>query len=526
MVIELKEPQELMAIPGLADALAMRRKHFTTLAQAWLEIGASAFELWERDVRLARWEGARLATEEKIEISASIRVDGMLLGELRVAGLNRLQDRTRLQAEAMWVSEVIRLELELETMTEALVNEQDQLLAMYDLSQSLRYTLSVRETLQILANEAARLVKAEGAFALLANPQGQLTIVLTYSPSTNKDLPGNETLIDIFRQMQDQKSEYLWTSPPILTSQSNHTQSIFVTPIIVQGNLLAGLGLINRVEGFTSPCLKLIRSIALQGGAQLENVQLYQETLTQATIKAELDVAANIQLRLLPQSFPQVLGLDFYARCKPALQVGGDFYDFIAKAGRPFIFALGDVTGKGAPAALLMAMTRAVVHNAARFMPDPKPAAILSRMNEDLYDDFTGVRMFATAFVGRYDPYKQQLQIANAGHSPVIYCPAGGPARLLEADGPPLGVLPDNLAENETFEFQPGDVLVVATDGFSEATSRHGELFGYKRLLQLVEAHAHQTAQQIADQLYEAVNSHESGTSQMDDQTLIIIKAV
>ena len=127
---------------------------------------------------------------------------------------------------------------------------------------------------------------------------------------------------------------------------------------------------------------------------------------------------------------------------------------------------------------------------------------------------------------GCYDPDNRQLSYANAGHAPVIYCPAGGAATLLEADGPAAGVLPFNLCENFTLSFQPGDILVVATDGFNEAVHASGEMFGYERLLTLVEKLAHLSAESIATWVYEQVQQFTDGCEQSDDQTLVILKGV
>ena len=167
--------------------------------------------------------------------------------------------------------------------------------------------------------------------------------------------------------------------------------------------------------------------------------------------------------------------------------MGGDFYDFVAQPDRPFIFSVADVTGKGMAAALLMTMTRTAIHSKASFMPKPTPEIVMKNANEDLYEDFLQVGMFATAFIGQYQPHSQKLLYANAGHSPVIYRPVGGRARLLEADSTPIGVLQVSLCKNHQVPLGQGDVLVVATDGFSEARNPDDEMFGYDRLLDLVD---------------------------------------
>jgi sigma-B regulation protein RsbU (phosphoserine phosphatase) len=229
-------------------------------------------------------------------------------------------------------------------------------------------------------------------------------------------------------------------------------------------------------------------------------------------------------LRLLPQQLPRVDKLDIYASSRPALQVGGDFYDFVTQPDRPFIFSVADVTGKGMAAALLMTMARTAIHSKASFMPKPTPEIVMKNSNEDLFEDFIQVGMFATAFIGQYQPHSQKLLYANAGHSPVIYRPANGRARLLEADSTPIGVLRVSLCKNHQVPLGLDDVLVVATDGFSEARNPRDEMFGYERLLELVDRAADRSAHAIADALFEAVDRFGVGRPQDDDQTLVVIK--
>jgi sigma-B regulation protein RsbU (phosphoserine phosphatase) len=176
------------------------------------------------------------------------------------------------------------------------------------------------------------------------------------------------------------------------------------------------------------------------------------------------------------------------------------------------------------PAALLMTMTRTMLRSKAKSLSTFTPEVVVFYANEDMYDDFTDVGMFATVFIGQYWPVSRQLMFANAGHSPVIYCPAGGPSRLLEADSPPIGVLPASECRNQTLVLRPDDVLVVATDGFSEARNGADTSFGYERLLGLVESLATRSAQGIVDGLFEAVHDFESGHAQEDDRTLIVVK--
>jgi sigma-B regulation protein RsbU (phosphoserine phosphatase) len=314
---------------------------------------------------------------------------------------------------------------------------------------------------------------------------------------------------------------------PDSENETTAVRNILLVPINIRNAGQAVIGLLNKTEGeFTSPDIKLAGAVAEFTGAQIENVIMYQLNMEQAKLKTEMDLAKRIQDHLLPQTHPQVVGVDMWAASRSASRVGGDFYDFIMRTKQPFTFTVGDISGKGIPAALLMAMTRTVIRTKTNVVSLPSPQVILSRTNEELYDDFTELSMFATVFVGQYDPVTRQLLYANAGHSPVIYCPAGGAARLLQADGTPVGVLPMSLSEDHCLTFSDGDVLVVATDGFSEARNVAGEEFGYDEFTDLVQSLVGLPARAFAEKLYQIVEEFADGESQSDDQTLVVLKGV
>jgi sigma-B regulation protein RsbU (phosphoserine phosphatase) len=172
----------------------------------------------------------------------------------------------------------------------------------------------------------------------------------------------------------------------------------------------------------------------------------------------------------------------------------------------------------------MMTVARAVLRVESTAQPAPTPETILSSANEKLLADFAEAGMFVTAFVGQYHPSSRELVYASAGHSPVIFHAAGGPARLLEADGPPLGVLRESLACNRRIFLKSGDILVAATDGLSEARSPRREYFGLGRLLAQVHHLQDQSAVGIAGSLLAAVRDFSAPEPQADDQTVVILR--
>lgn len=508
----------------LASLLSTHRSQVAALAKSWLQAGASCFSVWANNKCLAAWPADASTPRDLV---ATVTAADLALGELCISGLNRADFQARLNTDAMLLSQWIQLEGELDGMTNELIEAQDQLLALYDLARSTRSHLSIPETLNALAREAARLVKTKGAAALLW-PVDEAPILIQYPPRGADEA----WLQVVLEQTRTSGHEVLLNRNGInAAGLPDGVDNIFVIPILIGGKVTAALALFNKSDGpFASPDMKLARTIAEQAGAQIENVQLYQQKLAQTRLETEMGLARRVQMHLLPQSPPAISGLDVHARTRPALEVGGDFYDLLSTPDGPYTFVVGDVSGKGISAALIMAMTRTVLRGAGRVRgPDTHwltPAEVMSRATEELYDDLTEVSMFVTVFLGQYDPHRRQLCYANLAHSPVIYCPAGGPARFLEADGPALGVLPVNLSEDQSMPFGPGDLLVVATDGFNEACNISGEMFGYERLLELVERLSDQCADEIATKLYESVALFSAGHSQDDDQTVVIIKGV
>ena len=243
-----------------------------------------------------------------------------------------------------------------------------------------------------------------------------------------------------------------------------------------------------------------------------------------ARLQVEMEHARRIQFSLLPKTPPSIPGLDIWGICQPAAHVGGDFYDFITHPDQTLTFFVGDVSGMSVPAALLMTMARAILRAEVDSQLDPTPESILQNANKKLLADFIEAGMFVTAFIGQYDPHSRELVYANAGHSPVIFCPASEKARLLEADGTALGVLQESLSRNHYLCLSKGDVLVTATDGLNEARNSRCEYFGVDRLLNRVQGLASRSAMEISDTLLGVIQDFCGTEPQTDDQTVVVLR--
>ncbi len=477
------------------------------LAQVWLQSQATRFAL-QTDHQCYAWGAAASAPPD-----LSVHVKGGLLAVWGVASPIAL---VRLHADAKVIERVLQQEADLTEMTSALIDLQDQLLAMYALTASTRNQLELEPAVRSIARESARLLTAAGAAVYVLIDETPLIIQVPLPMFTPDELT---TVWHAAHTVQRQILLNRSTSPDLLPAEIDQA---LIEIIKLRNNSAAMLVVCNKPDGFGAPDRKLLHAIAEHAAAQIENAQLHRDALARERLQTEMDLAQRVQTQLLPARPPHMPQLDLFALSVPALEVGGDFFDFIALPDRSLILTVGDVAGKGLASALLMAMVHTALRAGAKYLDSP--AAMLQRMSHVLYDDFSQVGMFATTFVAQYQPRRRTVKYANAGHSPVVYCPAGGTARLLEADAMPLGILPDCAAADLEVPLGEGDVLVIMTDGFNETFNRHDEMFGYDRLLHLIETHADRSAEDLGSALLASIDSFGAGRPPDDDRTLIVMK--
>lgn len=249
-------------------------------------------------------------------------------------------------------------------------------------------------------------------------------------------------------------------------------------------------------------------------------------------IEQELQVAKEIQERLLPESVPQIDGVDIAAMNLPSAQVGGDYYDFVPIGGARWGVIIADVSGKGVPAAILMATTRAVFRTQLALSPaqmtdmevEYSVPLTVARINSFLYRD-TEPHRFVTMFYGILDVEKKSFTYTNAGHNPPLLCHnQDEKTELLSIGGTLVGIMEDSAFEKDTVTLSSGDVLVLYTDGITDSVNNNEEFFGEERFFQLVEEHRSSGAQELMDRIYNEITSFSAGAPQFDDMTLIVLK--
>ncbi|MDP8228856.1 MAG: SpoIIE family protein phosphatase [Candidatus Electryoneaceae bacterium] len=251
-----------------------------------------------------------------------------------------------------------------------------------------------------------------------------------------------------------------------------------------------------------------------------------QERLIKERIETELRAARDVQMALLPDRCPDIEGYQIVSHCKPARDVGGDFFDFAPVDSGKTALILGDVSGKGMPAALLMAECRSVIRAQIYCGNDPRTDHILTRTNVMIFEDSEDY-MFVTCFMGILDIASGRIQYCNAAHNPpYVYRRDSEIIDMLDPTGTVLGFSDKMTFDRAKTRLDPGDVMVIYSDGVTEAKNPDNELYGDDRLKRLLSQNSSASAQEIQDVILTDVEQFVAGAEQSDDITMMVIKRV
>ncbi|MGH2415352.1 MAG: SpoIIE family protein phosphatase, partial [Microcystaceae cyanobacterium] len=286
---------------------------------------------------------------------------------------------------------------------------------------------------------------------------------------------------------------------------------------------------------------KLLQLVADQTAVAIANNELSVELRSKERQDRELEIASEIQLRLLPRKCPKIQGVELAASCKTANRVGGDYYDFISTnydqlrqesnvdlqaSSVPWSIVIGDVMGKGVPAGLIMTMTRGMLR--AEVLNRHSPARILQHLNRVMYADLENSHRFVTLFYSEYDPQTQTLSYSNAAHNPpLLWQAASESIQRLDTLGMLIGLDADSQYEDAQIQLAIGDTIIYYTDGFTDAVNQNGDRFdedNFSRIFQEA-CRQYQSPQEILDYLFEQVQQFVgSGNRNSDDMTLVVMR--
>ena len=300
------------------------------------------------------------------------------------------------------------------------------------------------------------------------------------------------------------------------------TRSELVVPLLYKESVIGVLDLEHTRRGyFREAHVRALITLAAQIAIAIENARLYERIARQERrMEHELAMARQVQLSLLPQTRPELEHAEIAARFVPAHTIGGDLYDFLEYSlGRQGI-ALGDVSGKGAPAALYAALASGIMRSTSG--AEPSPAEMLAAVNASLNERRLEAHYLSLLYAV-WDDDHRVMEIANSGLPRPIHC-RDGKAEHIDAVGLPLGLFEDAEYNETTVRAAPGDVFVFCSDGISDTGNRAGQSFGDERVDQVVAGHCRASAEEIVQAIFDAVTSHSEGVAHFDDETVVVVK--
>ena len=298
-----------------------------------------------------------------------------------------------------------------------------------------------------------------------------------------------------------------------------------IIPMQIKGETKGAILLGSRkvIENYSKSDIEFISSVGSLAMISIENARLFKETIEKQRMEKDLELARNIQRSLLPSKFPKMNNFDIAAYSQSARQVGGDYYDLIKISKDDLLFAVGDVSGKGVQAALLMANLQAFLKSIAKqnFLLDEATNLI-----NDLVSENTTLGNFITFFWAVVNDENLSLTYVNSGHNPPLLL-RGGELRKLNVGGMLLGVMPTMVPyKSETLQLEKNDILFLYTDGISEAMDGSGNEYGEEKLESLIIKLNEQSSQQILNKILQSVQEHCGEAEQSDDITCMVIKAI
>jgi sigma-B regulation protein RsbU (phosphoserine phosphatase) len=401
------------------------------------------------------------------------------------------------------------------------------LLLLNEIARELTSILNLDELFKRIGELLSRLIDYQMFSILLLDAAGetlqhrfslrfQENIQLKHDVPIGKGLVGDAAQNKQAVLVRDVKkdSRYIETNP--------ETRSELAVPLIYKDNVIGVLDLEHTRRGFfTEDHQRTITTLAAQIAIAIENARLYEQIARQERrLERDLAMARELQFRLLPQTLPHLATLEIAAKFSPARAIGGDLYDFLNYSSGRTAIAVGDISGKGAPAAIYAALVSGILRSHAPM--EPGPAEMLAAVNYSLAERRIEGQ-FVSLIYALWNDENRTLQVANSGLPRPVYC-RKGKTQLIEATGLPLGLFDDAEYDEVTFQAEPEDVFVFFSDGILDATNRAGDLFGRTRLEKVVTECSKNSVESIVKSVFKAAAEHASGVETFDDQTVVAIK--
>ncbi len=514
-----------------------------------LQKGASILEIGNHP------KGLFIISAKNIEDIAGASMVGNVAGDLVTVGLREMilhipaadhikvandceadfiaaDDFTRYFEQTEWfpraISKILTNRIDVSSITEEL-KRVARLEKLVEVSRVINSTLDLNEMLKMILETALDGVNGDrGTVYLLEEEKNQLWSKVfeggksvTIRLPLGKGIAGKVAETGEIMNIQDASKDSRF-NPEIDKKTGYKTESILCMPLRNKEKKMLGVfQLLNKKSGpFTVEDENFIETLSMQVSSALENARLYKQEQKKIEMEKEMSAAAEVQKNLFPAHITQLPGYQISAINIPAQETSGDMYDFIPINDDIVVFTLGDVSGKGLPAAILMATLQTVLHD----LPHHKcsPAYCLSRANE-IISRVSSSGKFITLFFGVLDAKEHTLTYSNAGHEHPYLIRNGSVQRLKEG-GVPIGVLPYSPFGEHEYQLNPGDLLVVFSDGVNDASNSKGEHFSEERLENLIQNYKHLTPDDLIDLICQEIKNFTEDEAQFDDITLVVVR--
>ncbi|MDC0834930.1 Serine phosphatase RsbU regulator of sigma subunit [Geitlerinema sp. FC II] len=413
-----------------------------------------------------------------------------------------------------------------------------------DLLSSLGFALrsfnNLNQFLELIPLVASRVTDAEGGALILFKPDGQIRLQRLHCQEGQSCTDMRRAIETVTRQLEPEGATPGELDERVAQYLGEELR-LFGTPISIQDKERGRLYVFSCDPNYrwTETRRKLVQLVADQTAVAIVNDELAAELRQKQRLDRELEIGAEIQLRLLPSQCPEIQGIRLAARCQTANRVGGDYYDFIptshdlvrsrrseASGRGRWGIAIGDVMGKGVPAGLIMTLTRGMLRSEA--LNQHSPARILQHLNRAMYADLENSHRFVTLFYSEYDPKTETLSYSNAAHNPpLLWTSKTDEMSRLDTWGMLVGLDAETEYEEDSVVLEDGDTILFYTDGFTEASNQHGDRFDEENLVEAFHTicQRRQTPEEILnymfDRVHEFIGPHKSND---DDMTLVVLQ--
>lgn len=406
----------------------------------------------------------------------------------------------------------------------------EELSVLNEISTAISSTQPLEQIIDLIVRKCVKHLKVEQGAVMLLNEQDQekpFRTMIRKQDSVSNYLPyrldaqltgwmlKNKTPLLINDLEKDSRFNFMVNNEfPI--------HSLLSVPMNVKGKMIGLLTVFNKKNiDFSNNDQRLLGIISAQSAQIIENARLYQEEQAFIHLQEEMRLAYEIQVDLLPKFQPDVLGYQIAGKSIPAKDVGGDYFDFIQIDEDRMAFCIADISGKGIPAAILMANLQASLRGQAKL--DKSCKDCVSFTNDILYHN-TAPNKFATLFYGILNNVTHEITYCNAGHNEPFLFSKENNLTKLSAGGLVAGIVPSYPFEEAVFSMLPGELLILFSDGITEAMNNNEEEFGDDRLMEIIVNHRSELPENLLEIILKEVQKFCGKTAQMDDMTIVIVK--